>query len=61
MNSDDLAELIVKDNAIRSLIDSYKVYGIEGTEDKIKELYKNSLGIMNYLLNTHRTILQKGR
>ncbi|MFX0084257.1 MAG: hypothetical protein ACFFAU_01185 [Candidatus Hodarchaeota archaeon] len=43
-------EEIVKMDAEYQIHKAINKFGLEGTEDKIRELYKYSEGLMNYLL-----------
>jgi len=58
-NADDLAKFVIKDNCLRSLKECYQTYGLEGTEEKIRDLYSRQPTIMHQLLYFHQQILRK--
>ena len=61
MNNNEQNEAIkqiARDNAISNLKKAYNIYGIEGTEDKIKELYINNISVRDYMLKTHYELLK---
>lgn len=55
----DNIDLIIKDMAQKSLFKSFKRNGIEGTEDKIKETYKNLPKIRKILLEEYNRIIKR--
>lgn len=54
-NINSITKKIVRE----SLFNSFKEYGIEGTEQKIKEVYKRQSKIVQALLEEYRKILNK--
>ena len=50
---------IIELMAREQIILSFKTYGIEGTEMKVKELYKNMPKVRDTLLKEYYNLLQK--
>lgn len=50
----DIVTEIAKNNLRRA----FKHYGIEGTEDKIKELYNNNVDTTIFLLNIYKEMIR---
>ena len=57
-NFEDLVKQATKIEAIGHLRRAYNKFGIEGTEEKIKEVYKNTPGARDYLLDIHYKLLR---
>ena len=54
------AEGIVVNMALEGLNKSFKRYGIEGTEEKIKELYKDTPKLRDIYLGFYYRTVKKG-
>ena len=50
---------IIKLDAIFEIKKAFKRYGIEGTEQKLKELYRLMPTYRNYMLKTYKEILNE--
>jgi len=48
----------IKELAIQHLREAYNKFGIEGTEDKIKELYSKNSEARDYLLKVHQELIR---
>ncbi len=55
---DDIVKEITKEKAIEHLKRAFAEWGVEGTEDKIKELYANTPAIRDYLLEMYYKLLK---
>jgi len=51
-NIEEIGNKVIQDNAYQDIRKAIKVYGLEYTEDKIKEIYQNKLKIQEILLKT---------
>jgi hypothetical protein len=49
---------LLKEIAIQHLREAYCRFGIEGTEDVIKEIYKEHSEVREYLLKTHQELIR---
>jgi hypothetical protein len=54
---DEQIEKAIKLDAIKSLKEAFCRYGIEGTEDKIREIYANMEEARDYLLGVYMEII----
>ncbi len=46
-------------DAIYSIKKCFQIYGIEGTEDAIKRVYRGNRKALKYMLECYREILEK--
>jgi len=60
MNESDKYTLedIIKMDAIYSIKKGFLIYGIEGTEDAIKRVYRGNRKALKYMLDTYQEILK---
>ena len=54
-----IGEGIVVEMALKGLYEAFKRYGIEGTEGKIKELYKNTPKLRDIYLDFYYRTIKK--
>lgn len=59
-NIDSLADFITEETMITHLKEGFLVWGIEGTEEKIKELYSNSPVILEKYLGVYHKLVSGG-
>lgn len=52
-------DYIIKESAVKHIKDSFKRYGIEGTEQKIKEVYSKNIKLKEYMLDIYNKIRDK--
>lgn len=49
----------IKQDAIKHIKEAMARYGIEGTEEKIIDLYKHTPKLRDYLLETYREVIKE--
>ena len=55
-----IAEGMIVEMALKGLYDAFEQYGIEGTEQKIKELYKNTPKLRDIYLGFFSRTIKEG-
>lgn len=57
MKKYDIVQLMAREG----VINAFKHYGIEGTEDKIKSVYKSNIKLRDFMLKEYNKILRGER
>lgn len=57
MDKKELIKKAIKYDAVCQVKKAMKRYGVEGTEEKIKDIYKHNPGIIDYLLKVYKEII----